>query len=126
MKNISSNIANWEQKVLNSHSISNDKLALLDNLKQNISQLKSELLNTNNISTFTSNFASNLNQLLMSMKKDITNLSTNQNNNNAQNNLLKLNLFYKKIRLNLKQKQLQMICNQFYYKSKINYLLKVI
>ncbi|MGB1227420.1 MAG: flagellar hook-length control protein FliK, partial [Poseidonibacter sp.] len=40
--------------------------------------------------TFTSNFASNLNTLLMSMKNDLINLSTNQNNNNAQNSLLKV------------------------------------
>ena len=63
----------------------NDLFSKIENIS-----VSSQNTATNNISTFTSNFASNLNTLLMSMKNDLINLSTNQNNNNAQNSLLKV------------------------------------
>jgi len=73
---------------------SNQMISKLENMQTLFSKIENPLSSmqsniTNNISTFTSNFTSNLNALLMSMKEDLTNLSSNQNNNSIQNNLLK-------------------------------------
>ena len=83
-----SNMPNVDSKV------ANQMISKLENLQSIFSKVENPIPSfqnavASNISTFNSNFASNLNTLLMSMKEDITNLSTNQNNNNAQNNLLK-------------------------------------
>jgi len=46
-------------------------------------------LQQNGINTFSNNFSSNLNNLLLNLKESISNLATNQNSSNIQNNVIK-------------------------------------
>jgi len=84
-----SNLPNIDNKTLN------QVISKLENIQTLFTKLENPVSNlqtniANNISTFTNNFTSNLSTLLMSLKEDITNLSSNQNNSNIQNNLLKV------------------------------------
>jgi hypothetical protein len=87
-----SNMSNIDLKV------SNQIISKLESIQTLFTKIENPIANlqintshnTNNISTFTNNFTSNLSTLLMSLKEDITNLSSNQNNSNTQNNLLKV------------------------------------
>jgi len=84
-----SNLPNIDNKTLN------QVISKLENIQTLFTKVENPISNlqtniANNISTFTNNFTSNLSTLLMSLKDDITNLSSNQNNSNIQNNLLKV------------------------------------
>jgi len=84
-----SNLTNIDNKTFNQVISKLENIQTLFTKVENpISNLQAS--NLNNISTFSNNFASNLSTLLMSLKEDITNLSSNQNNTNAQNSLLKV------------------------------------
>ncbi len=69
-----------------------DKLLNIQNLFDKIelpTDFKMLQVQNNNISSFQSNFASNINSLLLNLKENITNISSNPNATNLQNEILK-------------------------------------
>lgn len=97
--NLKQNLGQLKAELSNMNNIDNKSLNQMISKLENIQTLFTKVenpisnlqtTNLSNISSFTNNFASNLSTLLMSLKEDITNLSTNQNNTNAQNSLLKV------------------------------------
>jgi len=96
--NLKQNLSQLKLELSNTNNLDtkalNQMISKLENIQNIFSKIENPITNmqtniSNNISTFSNNFSSNLNTLLMSMKEDITNLTTNQNNNSAQNNILK-------------------------------------
>ena len=94
LKNELLNIKNIDTKAIS------PILQKLESIQNIFSKVETPILNTNqntqvspsfqnNTSSFANNFTSNLNSLFLSLKENITSLSTNQNNTNIQNQVLK-------------------------------------